>query len=136
MHATAFLLVASLAAQLPDSAEGLNGNWTCRASGSWGCGRGPGAICVDSSAPRRGAARLDVNFDTRRVRLQGLAGHLEPNYGGPGYVVRWHVAGLGHSTLTSGGEDFSPVVNLTYASPDGGRSIGVFRCRQSLEARP
>lgn len=122
----------ALAAPWPSAGAELKGTYECNYRGSWGCPGGPEDICVDSERRRSNAKRyeLRVDFDSRRISLNGLDGRLETDRSSGGYWIYWRVVGLGKPKLSSEVQDGAQLIHLTDYHSDGGRSIGVFRCKR------
>jgi len=129
MRAPFIVSLAIMAGHSAAAAEAPSGRYECVYQGSWGCSPGPDGVCLDSGRVRRGGPVLDVDFDTSRIRLNGLNGRLEADANGIDYQVQWQVGGMGHPKLRSSIERGRRVVSLTHIFPSGSSSIGVFRCR-------
>jgi hypothetical protein len=87
---------------------------------------------VDSARRLSNAKRyeLRVDFDSRRISLNGLDGRLEADRSSGDFWVYWRVVGLGNPKLSSEIRDGAQLIHLTDYRSDGGRSIGVFRCKR------
>ena len=96
----------------------------------WGCGESPNGICVDRVATdrEREANTVRVDFDAKRISLNGLQGSLEEAATSGEYWVRWSVPGLGDTTLTTAMAAKQLTVQFVHSNDGGGKSIGVFRC--------
>jgi len=129
MRAILLASLAALAGQPADPTVGMSGTYICDYVGNWGCNAEGG--CVDGGVRRRSAPRytLTVNFDTRRIRLNGLDGHLETDRSETEYWVYWNVGGMGHPKLTVRRDERFLSLGLRLASESGGSSVGEFRCR-------
>lgn len=130
MRIAGLALIATMALPAPISSQGPNGRYVCRLSGMWGCGEPPNGICVDRAATdrEREANTVRVDFDAKRISLNGLQGFLEEAATSGEYWVRWSVPGLGDTTLTTAMADKRLTVQFVHPNTLGGKSIGVFRC--------
>ena len=130
MRLAGLALIATMALPAPVSSQGLNGRYVCSLSGMWGCGGPPNGICVDRAATdrERKANTVRVDFDAKRISLNGLQGSLEEAATPAEYWVRWSVPGLGDTTLTTAMAAKQLTVQFVHSNERGGKSIGVFRC--------
>jgi hypothetical protein len=115
------------------AAEEPSGSYTCVYEGTLGCT--VGGMCIDSGPPQSKRFTLLLKLDSRpfpRIRLNGLDGHLERN--GNGYLVRWHLGGLGSPKLAiTPHPEGAITATFIQTNADGGyHDSSNFKCSRAL----
>ena len=131
MYAVALLTVAALVGSPTSIPDKLAGSFKCSYEESWGCGpASTGPFCVDAGRdPNAGRYVLRVDFESGRIRLNNLGGHIEKQK--DGYGVFWDVRGLGPAKLSRGyGDDRLALIELS----NRGGSRSEFKCERSKRA--
>lgn len=126
-----YFLIAVVIAAPVNAEEVVSGKYRCAYTGDWGCGPGPEPICVD--AVLRGLdAKLHLDLDARRIRLEGLYGRLERQNLDRGYYVYWQLGGLGMQRLEVSHDEQGVSASLIDESrPGHGSSHSDFVCKSA-----
>ena len=104
----------------------LTGSLKCDYLGTWGCAppKSPAHICVDGGIRHKDSKRyvLRANFDSGRIRLNDIAGSVEPSE----HWVYWDVGGIGRSQLSVAGTPGH--LMLSHLREDGSAARSEFKC--------
>ena len=107
----------------------LTGSLKCIYLGTWSCAppKSPAHICIDEGIRAGDAKRyvLSVNFDSGRLRLNDIAGSVEPRE----HWVTWEVGGIGRSQLSVTGTPGH--LMLSQLNDDGSASRSEFKCSRT-----